>query len=189
MKQWVCLIPILLFFASCKTTAPLYSSNYPLTSERFISRDKVLAGRVPEGWFSSTDDTLVSSLVVWLVKEDYSSVITIRKISTDIQTKNKIDREGLSVLAQVSFSFEKGHSKYAMFRAYPEEFTLRGNRFCSYEVTDGEITKRVVVFTNNRNYYECEVFPTKGKWSEAELSALFVIQQTVLSSLTTELPD
>lgn len=189
MKRWVCFIPTLLLFASCKTTAPPYASNYPLSPERFISRDGVLQGRVPEGWFSSMDDTLAPALVVWLVKEDYSAVMAIRKISADNRTKHQIEKEGLNLLAQISFSFEKEHSKDVIYRATPTDFSLNGNKFSSYEITDGELTKRVVVFERKGNFYACEAFPTKGTWSQTELSALFVIQQTVLSSFSSPSSD
>jgi len=189
MKPWVRFIPDLLFFVSCKTTAPPYPSNFPLTSEQFISRDKVFRGHVPQGWFSSTDDSLASALVVWLVKEDYSAVITLRQLFVDKATAQHLQNNGLETLAQISFAFEKERSPNVTFAAHPKEFSLNGSRFCGYEVTDGEISKRVVVFGSNGKYYECEAFPTKGNWSSSELAALFVIQQTVLSSLQRVSPD
>lgn len=172
-------LPIL--FLSCGTTVP-YTTDYPLTQGLFHSRDGAFSGRIPDGWFSSTDDTLASALVAWLIKDDFTATFGVREIHIDQTTARQINDEGLPLLAYISSGMQGEDLTGAMTE--PEEFELRGRKHCSYELSLGGMRKRVVLFAAKGKYYECETAAVKGVWTANDLKRLFTLQQTVLASLS-----
>jgi hypothetical protein len=170
-----------LIFASCAATLP-YATDFPLTQELFHSRDGVLTGKVPQGWFSSTDDTLAPALILWLIREDFSAALTVREIKLDLLSSQHIEKEGLEPLALMSAGLHDENLPTKGIET--QEFKINKNKFCSYEIGSGISRKRFVVFVTNGKYYECEAQPLKGIWTGTDLARLFTTQQTVLSSLS-----
>jgi len=181
MRDRVLLLILSILLASCAAKLP-YTSNIPLTRQIFHSRDGVLGGRIPQGWFSSTEDTLAPAVLVWLIKEDFSATLTLKELIPDQLAKQQINKEGLMLLAEVSSKFQT-ESFSELVNTF-QEFNIRGRKFCSYEVGAGSERKRLVVFAAGGKYYECEMRTMKGIWTATELTHLFNTQQTVLSSLT-----
>jgi len=142
----------------------------------------MFSGRIPYGWFSSTNDTLAQALVVWLLKEDFSAAITIRELILDRLSSKRVQKEGLETLAFISAGFRTSNSNN--LKTNPVTFKLNGKEFCSYELITNTIQKRIVVFSLKGKYYECESSPLKMQLSKEEIINLFTIQQTVLSSIT-----
>ncbi|HMD14915.1 MAG TPA: hypothetical protein VKI62_09835, partial [Bacteroidota bacterium] len=91
-------VMVLLILASCAGSIP-YTSHYPLSSDFFHSHDGMLTGKVPQGWFESTDDSIVSSLTVWLIREDFSATLLIKELSLDQRTEQQVRQSGLKLLA------------------------------------------------------------------------------------------
>ena len=173
-------IVLTFILASCAAKLP-YSTDFPLTQKSFHSRDGLLTGKIPQGWFSSTEDTLAPSLQVWLVRDDLFASISIKELKLDSSTKQQVEKEGLELLARISSGF---NSDAPNIKIEPQEFKLRGKAFCSYELNYDNIKKRVVVFSINWKYYECTAGTLKGSWSAFELSRMFTAQQTVLASIS-----
>jgi len=169
-----------LIFASCAATLP-YATDYPLTQELFHSRDGILTGKVPQGWFSSSDDTLAPALILWLIREDFSAALTVREIKLDQLSVQHVEKEGLELLAHISAGLHDENLPVKEIET--QEFKINENKFCSYEVGSGVKRKRFVVFFTNGKYYECEARPLKGIWTGTDLVRLFTTQQTILSSL------
>jgi len=180
VKNKAAFLLLSIILASCAAKIP-YNSNYPLTNEWFHSRDGKLGGKVPEGWFTSTEDTLAPALTVWLIKEDFSAVLTIKELKLDQLTIQQVKKEGLELLARLSSRFQTENIPGQTIA--PQEFEVRGKKYCSYEIGAGSQRKRMVVFTSGGKYYECEARAMKGIWTATELTRLFITQQTVLSSL------
>ncbi len=179
-RAWpVVFLPLLL--ASCAATSP-YAADYPLSHEQFRSPDGRLAGWVPQGWSSLSDDSLAPALAVWLLKDDFSAAVSVKELHLDPPTESLITDGGLKLLARVSAGLHEGIPADAAIE--PREFELRGNRFCSYEFGDEGRRRRIVVFAARGRYFECEARPLKGTWSATDLARIFSVQQTVLSTLT-----
>lgn len=169
----------LLLLASCAATLP-YATNYPLTQQYFHSSDGSFYGKIPSGWFASTDDTVGKSLTVWLLKEDLSATLTVRELKLDRLSAQKVNKEGISLLAQISVGFHRENTQGTKIE--PFEFELRDKRFCSYEILSDAHRVRIVVFSVKGKFFECEACSLKGELSPMELDRLFTVQQTVLAS-------
>ena len=174
---------VLSFFIMACAGSLRYASDYPLRAEKIRSRDGAFTGRIPQGWFSSSDDSLAPALVAWLIRDDFSATLAIREIMLDQLTGKQIKKEGLELLARSTIGMH-GNSKGAGIVDEPKMFEVAGKKFCGYEVRDDSISARVVVFEGNGRYYECEAKPSKGKWTREDVILLYATQQTFLSTLT-----
>jgi hypothetical protein len=165
--------------ASCAASVP-YSTDYPLTPAIFHSRDSAFSGRIPAGWFSSTEDTLAPALTAWLIKEDYGATLTIRELHLDRLSETRVKGDGLTLLANLNAAFE-GHTG-KMREA--KEYAIEGKKFCGYEFGASEAPGRAVVFIAGKKYYSCTAQRVKGTWSKADYNLLFSTQESLLRSLT-----
>ncbi len=183
MNKNVAAVFVLLIFASCAGSAP-YTSHYPLSADFFHSHDGTLTGKLPQGWFESTDDSIVSSLTVWLIREDFSATLLIKELSLDQRTEQQVRQNGLKLLANVSAGFQSDLADRGTATGIdPKEFDIDGKQFCSYETGSAMARKRIVVFMARGKYYECEARALKGNWTADDLNRMFSIQQSVLGSL------
>lgn len=182
MKRNLSFLFLSLILSSCAGTLP-YSLNYPLTTETFHSRDGLFTGNVPQGWFFSSEDTLAPALLAWLVKEDLSAALAFEELHLDKLSAQRVDKEGLTLLAYMSLMFQQASSSTEVV-VPPKEFKMRGKEFCGYEITSGGEHKRVVVFTARGKYYECRATPLKGSWTTDDLIQLFTAQQVLLSTIS-----
>lgn len=173
---------VLLFLLIAGCAAPLtYLPNAPLGTEQFSSRDNILRGRIPPGWFVSTQDTLVPMLQSWLLREDLSAEIMFRHILVDSGVAALARARGLDALAGFIRSFYV--EEYGNAASEPETFTLGSRTFSAIELGAGTRRIRVVVFAEGGRYYECSARTIKDTEAAPRGEALFRIQQSVLSSL------
>lgn len=177
---------VVLFFSlilvSCAAKLP-YSYDYPMTNETFFSRDGSFYGLVPQGWFASTGDTLAPALSAWLVKEDFSAVLTLRELQLDQLSSKRVEKEGLELLANISMATHRGDSSTTELVIAPREYTMHDRKFCGYELHNGDRKKRIVVFSTRGRYYESEAIPLKGRWEWEDTMKLFMAQQALLFSI------
>lgn len=170
-----------LLLSSCAATSP-YAVDYPLSKEAFRSRDGLFSGWIPQGWFSSTDDSLAPALAVWLLRDDFAAGVSVKELHIDPSTASRIDQGGLKLLALASAGLHPDIP--ATPAVEPKEFDLKGRTFCGYEYSGEGKLGRVVVFTARGRYFECEARPLKGRWTPADAARLYSVQQTMLSGLT-----
>ncbi len=169
----------------CAASSP-YPDNYPLTEEVVKSLNGELELKVPQGWFSTVDQNSPPNLLAWLVKEDYSATMAITEIQADEVTRRKITKEGLETLAFISFKLKAERAKgKGELISEPKGFKLNDQEFCSYEYSpDGRQTiVRVVVFATEKHLYDFAMVPIARPGMKIDQRSLFVIQQSVLSSL------
>jgi hypothetical protein len=179
----VSVILLAFLLSACGSSLP-YATNYPLTADLFHSRDGTLSGKIPQGWFSSSDDTLAPSLLVWITKEDFSATLTVKELHLDRLSTKKVEDSGLKLLAYLSAGLQDEVRLSSDMAIEPKEFEIHGRKFCSYELrTTNNATKRIVVFEAHGKFYECEASSVKGTWSKENLDRLFTVQQTMLASL------
>ncbi len=182
MKQAVASLLVAALFISCAGSLP-YASDYPLTDQIFRSRDNVFSARVPQGWFSSTGDTLVPALVAWLVKDDLSAAVGVKELSLDREAAHRVGKDGLGLLASIDAGLRTGGADSTRLVTTPKEFDLQGKKFCGYEISTGRNVTRIVVFSAGGRYYACEAAAVKGRASSEESARMFTAQQTFLSTL------
>ena len=183
MKCKVVSVLLSFLFLSCAASLE-YSTDYPLTKESFRSRDGMLGGRVPQGWFSINEDTLAPALMAWIVKEDFSATLALKVLQLDSLSALRVEKDGLKLLAHLSFALHNNNPGNVNQAINPKEFKIHDRKFCSYELNDGTSWKRVVVFATRGKYYECETMSMKQPQSKEEIKDIFTAQQTLLSSLT-----
>jgi len=172
------LLAVLLF--SCAATSP-YASDYPLTMEGFTTRDGVVSGRVPQGWFSAADDSLGTALSAWFVRDDLAAALSLNDFVLDALSAERVSREGLLLAARLSAAFRMGSSIAPP--PLPTEFQVAGKPYCGYELSTTADERRIVVFAAKGKYYECEVRAVKGRWAAEDLRKLYSVQQSFLASL------
>ena len=175
----VVLFSLLLF--SCAAKLP-YSLDYPLTQETFRSHDGTFIGLIPQGWFSPSEDTLASAQLAWLLKDDFSAVLTIHELHPDRLAFSRVQKEGLTLLANISLAMHSDDASSTIV-VQPKEFSMSEKKFCGYEIRDNGKQKRVIVFAMSGKFYESEAVPIKGTWSQKETEKLFMAQAAFLSSL------
>jgi len=178
VRDILCALFIAIVIASCAPSVS-YRTDYPLTSMFVTSRDGVLRCRIPQGWFSATDDSVGSSATILLMNENASAVLSIKEIRLDQLTTQQVKKSGLKLLAQLSADFLIENSSRAV--EHIQEFQINNITFCSYEAAVSTSRLRVVVFAAKERYFECEV---RGNGVDIEHQQLFIIQQALLSSLT-----
>ncbi len=160
-----------------------YANDYPLTKEIFNSRNGDFSGNIPEGWFVSPLDSLPASYKVWLISEDYAATLNVGELKLDRLTEEQVANSGMKLLAELSMAFHRETSSRGSIISQPREFKLGNLEVCGYERQYNASRERVVVFAIKNRYFESTATPLKGTWSAQNLSHLFSIQQTVLSSL------
>jgi hypothetical protein len=164
--------------ASCAASLP-YRTDYPLTSTVVHSRDGILSANVPQGWFSSTEDTLGTALSIFLMNDDVSATLTVKELKLDRLSAQEVEKHGLKLLARMSAGFQSAESPVE-----PREFELREKKFCSYEIEKGGTKNRIVVFSARQKYYECEARAVRVSLSGDQYASMFTVQQTFLLSLS-----
>ena len=178
MKQFGAAVAAAFSMLACASTAP-YPADYPLTEATFASRDGSFTGKIPLGWFSSTEDSLANALTAWLIKEDYSAILAVKEIKLDRLATERVQKEGLILLAQINASMEGASQLLHDLK----EFEMAKRKYAGYEQSAGETTARIVVFTGRGKFYSCTARTVKGTWSRTEIAEMFRAQQTLLASL------
>lgn len=176
----ISILIILTFLFGCAVKLP-YLSTYPMSEQYFHSRDGIFYGNVPLGWFSASDDTLGPAVVVWLLKEDFTSSITVHELKLDQFSRKRVAQDGLDFLAQLSAAAYSENNLSSDFETF--FFKLRAKEFCSYELPKNDDIRRIVLFEAKGRYYECIAYKLKGEWSGDDFKALFTVQQSVLGSI------
>lgn len=152
-------------------------------TETFVrSRDGFLSGKIPQGWYSGTEDFLGTALTLLLISDAADATLSVKVLVPDQLTAKQLDHAGIELLGRISASsrFDDNETTIPELR----EFDLKGREYCSYEYTKGIVRQRVVVFISKGRYYECEIRGGKKNWTESDYVRLFRTQQTFLSSLT-----
>ena len=181
MTENLCWLFLTLAFASC--AAPVtYSTDYPLTGSMVQGRDGLLSGKIPQGWFSVTEDSLASALSILLIQSETKATLSVRELKLDRRAIQQVGKDGLPLLARISAASRDVPSKGAA--SDPQEFELHGKRFCAYEISGGSSRSRVVIFSAKGRYFECEARGGNSGWQNEGYNRLFSTQQSFLSSFT-----
>ncbi len=182
-KYFPCLL-LPFIFVSC-AGIPKYSSDFPLSSEKIISIDKTLQAQIPFGWFVPIDTLLSQKLLFFIVSENYTSTISLQEIIVDSGTENRINNEGIKLLAAISSVFKKASAPSYFFCTKEQIFSINSQEYCGYEYYDDKLSNRtrVVVFRIGNKFFECSATPISGPWYETDLKKLYTAMHAFLKSL------
>ena len=170
-------------FISCSPGyESIYDSNYPLTTQRVKSLSGEISVRIPEEWFSVTDNEK-QSFDLWLIKNDYSAAISFVKLNPDEQTLQHKKDDRLSLLLKYSKMLKRAENGNDFSVISDDEFfELNNLRFGSFVFSAKDFPKnRIIIFEFGNNFYESTA--TILNSTDNNDFELFEIQNTVLKSI------
>jgi hypothetical protein len=182
LRQWYPLV-LALLFVTC--AAPTRRAEVPLSEETFISADSTLHGYVPKGWFASTDAGLFPHLAVSLIREDYAVALAIQEIHVDRNTERQLMKNGLEILAQLSFRLRVKKEKGAQIVGKPKWLDWLTIPAVQYEYSSDEspAPMPVLVFRIRDRYFESSVTALKPTVTAMDIRQLSDTQIAVVARL------
>ncbi|MBR9977517.1 MAG: hypothetical protein KFH87_05465 [Bacteroidetes bacterium] len=165
-----------------------YAANATMTREPVATDDGRLRVLRPDGWMRTADPKNAPSILLWLVREDYSASISFAPINMDPTLYQTLRDEGIAAVASVSLRLKDRHAEDSISVVQPIELFKVGGRICAayeYRLAAADPVIRVVVFDTGTRFLECVLFPSSMDVTPAENRRLFEVQQTVLASMNT----
>jgi hypothetical protein len=163
-----------------------YAAIGELTREYVSTSDGSLRVLRPEGWLRTSDPKNAPSILLWLVREDYSASLSFSPIKMDPGLYQTLRNENLTAVAKVSLSLKERNAEDSVTIIQPVELFKVGGRICAayeYRIAAAEPVIRVVVFDTGTRFMECVLYPASVSVTPAENRRLFELQQSVLASL------
>ncbi len=194
------LLPVLLLLTACgggKETVSVKEPEWPkyryvasaeLTQDYIASRDGTLRVLRPDGWQKTSDPENAPSILLWLVREDYSASLSFTPMQMDPALYTTLKKERIDAVARVSLSLKERYAEDSVSVVQPVELFKVGDRISAayeYRVGAAQPVIRVVVFDTGSRFMECTLYPASVEVTPAENRRLFEVQQTVLASLVT----
>ncbi|MDT8322904.1 MAG: hypothetical protein RRA94_02245 [Bacteroidota bacterium] len=192
------LLPVLLLLAACgggTETVTVAEPEWPkyryvasaeLTQDYIASQDGTLRVLRPDGWQKTSDPKNAPSIVLWLVREDYSASLSFTPMQMDPALYQTLTKEGIAAVARVSLSLKERNAEDSVTVVQAVELFKVGDRVSAayeYRVGAAQPVIRVVVFDTGSRFMECTLYPATVSVTPAENRRLFEVQQTVLASL------
>ncbi len=184
-KKLVCLLLIVL--AGCAPTLKIEQSNFSLVSlsnEMGLSPASTFLVYIPNNWFQTRDENYPAD-EIWLVNENYSSVITIKRINLlkPLSEKNKI--ETIQSLARNEVFLQKRKYEQTFKVIEPPRPFQNGNLiYSAFEYSFGNNQfGRIVILEKENNFFEVNAYTTNEGSGRINTLELFSIQESVAQSL------
>lgn len=189
MKKSFFIFILALIIDGCLPSLKVIESEYKifsLTPEIAESREKDFFVYLPSGWFS-TKDVNYNANEIWIVNENYSGVITIRKINAHFQKQSSNKTENLLSLSKVDLILHKRKYDQTFKLKSPPQLYQNGNLiYSSFEYGFGvNQFARVVLVEIDDEYFECVAYSTGNKYGNLSLFELYSAQESIVSSLKT----
>lgn len=177
--------PIILAFLFVGCVAPTRRTEVSLSEATFTSADSTLHGCIPNGWFVSTDASLLPQLTVSLIREDYAAALAVQEIHVDRNTERQLLKNGLEVLAELSFRLRAEKEKGVQMVGKPKRLERLTTPAVQYEYTQGEsfTPMPVIVFRLQGRYYESSIATLKPTVTAADIRQLADVQIAVVACL------
>lgn len=163
-----------------------YVASAELSQDYIASQDGTLRVLRPEGWQKTSDPKNAPSILLWLVREDYSASLSFTPLQMDPALYATLKKEGIAAVAKVSLSLKERNAEDSITVVQPVELFKVGDRVSAayeYRVGAAQPVVRVVVFDTGVRFMECTLYPATVEITPAENRRLFEVQQTVLASL------
>jgi len=154
--------------------------NSLLTNETAKSQSSQLSVRIPNGWFTATDNEY-NYIDLWLIKDDYSETLNFIALNLDSKSLHETGNDELSSALQASKDFKTArYGKSLKGFTDEEHFELNKKKFAAYRYTDeAGRNVRVVVFEYGSKFYEVSAIPIKT----SDVTELYKVQNSVLFSI------
>jgi hypothetical protein len=166
-----------------------YAASAAMTKDIVSTPDGTLRVLRPEGWTRTSDPKHAPSILLWLVREDYSASLSFSHIKMDPALYQTLKREDIAAVAKVSLSLKERSAEDSVSVVQPVERFKVGGRICAayeYRIAAAEPVIRVVVFDTGSRFMECALYPASVTVTPDENRRLFEIQQTVFASMLTK---
>jgi hypothetical protein len=163
-----------------------YVASAELTQDYISSKDGTLRVLRPDGWQKTSDPKNAPSILLWLVREDYSASLSFTPLQMDPALYQTLKKEGIAAVTKVSLSLKERNAEDSVTIVQPVELFKVGDRISAayeYRVGEAQPVIRVVVFDTGSRFMECTLYPATVAVTPAENRRLFEVQQTVLASL------
>ncbi len=190
MKEVFFFLLLIISITGCISPLHISESEYQifkLTNEKAQSTDGDYFTFIPPGWFSTKDINFEGN-EIWLVKENYTGIIQLRKINTPSKIQNINDLENLLEIAKGNLILHQRKNKSTFKLISPPRLFQNGHIiYASFEYKFGENQiSRVVIFRKNNYYFECNAYNSLTKYGKISQLELFSIQESVISSLNSD---
>ncbi len=131
------------------------SLDADFTREVLSSRDGSIRYRLPVGWTDATSDAPSGGNLIWLVRNDDSALLFVRKVTVDELTRKDITDQGLLRLGELTLSMESSENGVSVVRS-PSRLALGTMSACEYEYRGGHSGDRVhvILVDTGMNVYE-----------------------------------
>lgn len=178
-----------LIINGCITTLPVHKSRFklvPLSSEIILSPLKNFSVNTPINWFS-TKDNHYSSNEIWLVKENYTAVITVKNINiVDSITNSNTNINSLLIdLSKTTLQLYKRKYSNSFKLLSPPRLYENSNVIFSafeFEFNSGQVA-RIAIVEKNKKFFKIKVYSANQTYGKILPNELFSIQESILISL------
>lgn len=190
MKKVIIVLTIAISISGCAPSLRISEAEYKifnLTQEIAESRERDYFVSLPPHWFNTKDVNYYGN-EIWLVHENYSGVIALKKIYLKSKSKTSNILENLLVLAKVDAELHKRKNPLT-FRliSVPRLYRNGSLSYSSFEYNFGKNQiARVVILEKNGNYFECIAYSTEKGIGKISLVELFSVQESLIASLNTK---
>lgn len=187
MKKLFAIIVVVTSVSGCLPSLRISESEYrifKLTNERAESRDRDFFVLVPPNWFPTKDNNYNAN-EIWLVNENYTSVIVVKKINSLSKQIVKDQNEQLISLARTSLTLHKRKNEKSFRLNLTPKLFKNGNLiYASFEYGFGDHQiARVVITQVDDDYFESIAYTTGKGSGKISLIELYSVQESVISSL------
>jgi hypothetical protein len=166
-----------------------YAATTELSREFVSTADGNLRVLRPQGWVRTSDPKNAPSVLLWMVREDYSASLTFSAIKMDPGLYQTLRGERLDAVAKISLSLKERNADDSVTIVQPVELFKIGGRICAgyeYRIAAMAPVIRVVVFDTGSRFMECALYPASEAVTPEENRKLFELQQSVLASMVME---
>lgn len=173
----------------CIPTLPIHKSHFklvPLSSEIIFSPLKDFSVNTPINWFS-TKDNYYSSNEIWLVKENYTAVITVKNINiVDSITSSNTNVNSLLIdLSKTALQlYKRKYSNLFKLLSPPRLYENSNVIFSAFEFefNSGQVV-RIAIAEKNKKFFEIKAYSTNRTYDKILPNELFSTQESILLSL------
>ena len=166
-----------------------YTATAELTHEYLSTVDGSVRVLRPQGWVRTSDPKNAPSILLWMVREDYSASLSFSPIKMDPGLYQTLRSERLDAVAKISMSLKERNAEDSVTIVQPVELFKVGGRTCAgyeYRIASAASVIRVVVFDTGSRFMECALYPASEAVTPEENRSLFELQQAVLASMVME---
>lgn len=178
---------LLIILAGCAPTLRIEKSNFSpvsLSKETGLSPASTFLVFIPNNWFQTRDEKY-STDEIWVVNENYSSVITIKKINLLKPLSQKNNIETIQSLARNEVFLQKRKHDQTFKIIEPPRLFQNGELiYSAFEYSFGNNQfGRIIILEKENNYFEINAYTTNEGSSQISALELFSIQESVAQSL------